>query len=179
MTREERLVARTGFETKEARVTTKRTTFFHPEDTRIFRVTLKSMIGSLGMFLAAWFFLVILGAAYAYYIAFIVVLGAVWDGWLVWSRQQLPSARRVLVNASSTFVLLYGVWFLNYYLGAYGFLGFLFLILVLAGFTVFRQRALYMWWLRHIEKRFLGMTAEERRERNKRWRFEEHEKENE
>lgn len=71
-------------------------------------------------------------------------------------------------TAFTTYVFLWILYYLTYTIGAWGFLGLLIIIGVIVARILYMRWELYMRWIRHIESRFFGMTAEERREQRRR-----------
>jgi hypothetical protein len=85
----------------------------------------------------------------------------------VWRGALERDPLRLLRGAGGTFAALWLISLLNIWLGGWGLLGVILLSLLLAGWVLYKRRVAYMAALRHIERRFFGMTMEERREQKR------------
>lgn len=87
------------------------------------------------------------------------------DGWKTWhGKLSLDPSRPIYEMLWATAFILC-LYILNWVLGPYGFLGLLIIAVVTAVYFLWRRWGVYMWWVRHIERRFFGGTMEERRQK--------------
>lgn len=129
------------------------------EDKKLLKETLLSTKKSLFYILIIWF-LAIIGVPLVIIVglvsAYIIVEG-------LWSKKKLSTIFKqviLLLLVVSIAFWLYGLF------GAYGFLGLLLVAVLFATYIIITRWKQYMFWIRHIEKRFLyGETLEERRKK--------------
>lgn len=89
------------------------------------------------------------------------------DAWMVWHEELEASPMRVFKMWGYLSAFLFVLYFLYGWLGSNGIWSMIGVTVGLALYLLWTRRKAYMGWIRYIEKRFWGETAEERWERNK------------
>lgn len=120
------------------------------------------------MFLAYFMFWLFGNTVTPYLIGGLLVWVTFQDARGVWRGSLAPRPSRLFVRVGKTLITLYSIFFVSSYFGGYGLLGFVFAGVLVSAYLLWRNREKYMWWIRHIESEYFGMTAEERREMNRR-----------
>lgn len=82
------------------------------------------------------------------------------------SRWYSPGwTKKLLTAIATTAIVITGLYHINLYAGAWGWLGFGLTILIISGIILIRRKKQFMFWIRHIETIIWGSTAEERRDK--------------
>lgn len=134
------------------------------EDKRVISESLKETWPGLLLTLGFWGLAWLTGGNFSLIIVVIIVGMVSYDAYKVTTGSESRDGLRLIKKCTIAFAFLYGIVWLNFFLGGYGLLGFLLLVTFLSSMILYRKRRLYMRWVRHIETRFWGMTAEERKE---------------
>lgn len=137
------------------------------DDREVLQRTIVAGLPGLGLFGLVWLFAWALRDNVVSVFLVVLGFGVFFDVYRTVTGQAPRSGWRLVKNTGYTLVFLWVVYWLNFYLGGYGFLGFVLLCVVLAGYIIVSRWGLYMSWVRHIERRYFGMTAEERKRKRR------------